>query len=137
MKRYRDSQLEHVVELFQARAESAAQPPTGGPLTMNESEVLWGPVSLDWLLRSAKLPGKTIVVAIALLFLRGRSGFAQVALRAKLICRMGLSRQTAYRALQHLEDAGLISVNRQRGRAPRVMFQGLEYGNLSSDRKPA
>ena len=137
MKRYRNSQLKHVVELFQARAESAAHPPIGGSLTMNESEYLWGPVSLDWLLRSARLPGKTVVVAIALLFLRGRSGFAQVALRAKLICRMGLSRQTAYRALQHLESVGLISVDRRRGRAPLVSFHGSDGSNLSSDRTPA
>lgn len=129
MNRNRNHQLDHVVELLRAREHSA--------LPIGDSDVLWGPISLNWLLRAAKLPGKTLAVAIALLFLRGRSGFAQVSPRAKLISRFGLSRQTAYRALQHLEIAGLISADRRRGRAPRVMFRGLDDDNPCGDRETA
>ena len=135
--RDRNNQLVQVIDLFQSRQHGAADPSIDGEVPLPNGDFIWGPISLDWLVRAANLSGKTFVVAIALQFLRGRSGFARVALHPKLIRRFGLSRQTAYRALRDLESAGLVSVNRQRGRAPRVMFLEFVNGNLSSDRKPA
>lgn len=125
MPRYEKQKLDRVSGLLGAVVHGAAGPHTARPLPSDDGEYLWGPVSLSWLVRAASLPGKACVVAIALHFLRGRIGFAEVALRATLVRRFGLSRQSAYRAIRHLESAGLISVTHRRGRAPLVRFHDL------------
>lgn len=125
MPRYEKQKLDRINGLLDTVVLGADRPHTVRPLPSDDGEYLWGPVSLSWLVRAVRLPGKACVVAMALLFLRGHIGFAEVALRATLVRRFGLSRQSAYRAIRHLESAGLISVTHRRGRAPLVRFHDL------------
>lgn len=77
---------------------------------------------IQWLLRASKLPGKApISLAVAILVLSLR--FARrtyILLTPKLFREFGVDRTTAYRACRELENAGLITVHRCRGRAPMV-----------------
>lgn len=86
-------------------------------------EFLRGPIPLAWLLRACRLAPKTLAVALALWFKAGMSKgqSAEVVASAKLLRRFGAAAaRTRYHALAELERAGLIAVDRRRGRCPRV-----------------
>lgn len=78
---------------------------------------LLGPIPWDWLSVAAGLPGRALHVGIALWFLSGIKGrVATVALSNTVLCDLGVNRHAAYRGLAALEAAGLVSVERHRGR---------------------
>jgi hypothetical protein len=79
-----------------------------------------GPVPLRWLECTTGLPGRSIQVALALWYEATRSSSRCVALSNKLCLRFHVERNAKYRALRSLELAGLASVERRRGRSPRV-----------------
>lgn len=79
-----------------------------------------GPIPLLWINLAACLPGKTLQVGIALWFLVGLKKSPTVMLASKTLTALGVSRDAKYDALQRLEAAGLVSVQRQPGRAPLV-----------------
>lgn len=75
---------------------------------------------LAWLWLAARLPGRAFHVAMTLavteaLTNRGRHELANLSL-----AEIGLDRCSKYRALAHLERAGLVSVIRRVGRSPLV-----------------
>jgi hypothetical protein len=77
----------------------------------------------DWLERAARLPGKSMHLAVVLLRIVGAEPTHRVEL-SNLACeRFGLNRNAKYRALRSLEDAGLIAVRRKLGRSPIVTIQ--------------
>ncbi len=80
-----------------------------------------GPISGEWISRAAKLPGKALHIALAIQYARGVFG-EPVVLANDLAERFGVGRrQTVCKALRSLEAAGLIQVDRARGRSPRVV----------------
>lgn len=80
-----------------------------------------GPISGEWISRAANLPGKSLHIALAIQYSRGVTG-EPVVLASDLAERFGVRRrQTVFKALRTLEAAGLIRVDRARGRCPRVV----------------
>ncbi len=81
---------------------------------------LKGPVPLIWLEAAARLPGKSLHAGVALWYAAGLTRSASVPLSNISGLKFGLDRNAKYRALDWLEGAGLIAVERKLGRAPVV-----------------
>ena len=74
-----------------------------------------------WLEAAGSLPGKALHVAVAIRFLHGFDlSSSTVRLKPSALRRLGVKKDSARRALGHLESAGLVRVDRRRGRAPIV-----------------
>jgi hypothetical protein len=87
-------------------------------------EFLRGPIPLEWLGLAARLPGKALAVALAIWFESGRKKNRRtVTLTRAILDRFGVNRYAAYRALQDLEGAGLVTVKRQQGKNSVVTLQ--------------
>ena len=91
-----------------------------------------GPIPLPWLEIAARLPGKSIHAGIALWYVAGLTRSRSVPLSNIAGLRFGIDRNAKYRALQWLESAGLVAVERKLGRAPLVTILDAEDGH---DRK--
>ncbi len=85
-------------------------------------------VPLKWIEAAARLPGKSLHVAIAVWMLCRHQSFLEAALGNRLALRFGVDRNSKYRALGWLEDAGLIEVERRPGRPPIVTIVGIGGG---------
>jgi len=81
---------------------------------------LRGPIPLDWIATAARLPGKSLHVAITLYYWQGLRRSHKVRMSMALLKDFGVSRWAAYRGLAALERAGLVHVERLAGRSPRV-----------------
>lgn len=79
-----------------------------------------GPIGLDWIGAAARLPGKSLHVALALQYLAGLQRTKTVKLNAKTLDTLGVARDAKYEALRRLEQAGLISTETQPGRTAVV-----------------
>lgn len=86
-----------------------------------------GPISLGWIGKAATAQprGKCLHVALALVYLSGLTRSDTVPLKPSVLERLGVERSAGYRALTALEEAGLVAVDRHRGRAPLVTLLGL------------
>jgi len=90
---------------------------------------------MGWICRAAQLQGKPIVVALALMFKAGVAKRKEdLPITTHLLGRFGVSRPAGYRALQKLERAKLVKVDRRRGRAPRVTILPRDVGEKCQDR---
>jgi hypothetical protein len=86
-----------------------------------QQQFLKGPIPLNWLAAAASLPGKSLAVAVALWYQAGLTKSREgLAVTPRLLRRFGINRYAGYRGLGLLELAGLVSVDRHRGRCPRV-----------------
>lgn len=92
----------------------------GPPRHKPGERFLKGPVPLIWLETAARLPGRSLHVGIALWYAAGLTRSRSVTLSNVSGARFGLDRNAKYRALDCLEGAGLIAVQRKLGRAPVV-----------------
>jgi hypothetical protein len=90
------------------------------PLHHGKEPFLKGPVPLDWLMIASKLPGKSLQVGITLHYLAGLKKTTTVRLPQTTLNQFGVSRHCKYRALQYLEQAKLITLNRTHGKNPTV-----------------
>jgi DNA-binding transcriptional ArsR family regulator len=81
---------------------------------------LRGPIPWNWLLKAAHLPGKSILVALAIWYLDGFKRTKAIELSQVPLESLGVTRQAAYRGLKALENAGLIKAERRSGRKTRV-----------------
>jgi hypothetical protein len=91
---------------------------------------LKGPIPLDWLSTAAKLPGKSLHVAIAIWFTASLEKSCTVPLSNIAGLPFGLDRNAKYRALQWLENANLIRVERKLGRSPIVTLLEVDEGQI-------
>ena len=92
-----------------------------------EEKFIMGPIPLVWLIKAAQLPGKVLHVALILWYLTELENSKEVHMSSKTVNDFGVNRQVGYRALKALENAGLISVRRYKGRSPRVtILEGQE-----------
>ena len=97
------------------------------PQKRKKGKFLKGPISLDWLQCAGHLPGKALHVGIALQFLSGVQRSPEVTFSYSLAETFGVKRHAAYRALNALEQRGLIKIRRENGKSPRVQL--LEMPN--------
>ena len=97
--------------------------PQGPPRHERGEKFLKGPIPLNWLAKAARQPGKALHVAIAIWFFAGVTRSRSVALSSRLMFSLGSSRFSTYRGLKALEEVGLVTVIRQRGRSPRITIQ--------------
>jgi hypothetical protein len=81
---------------------------------------LKGPIPLDWLVVAARQSGRALHVGMVLWFLKGVKRSRTVELTRSKLAWFGISRHAGYRGLAKLEEAGLVSVKRHRGRSPVV-----------------
>jgi len=86
---------------------------------------LKGPIPWDWLKTAATQPGKALHVAIVIWRLAGFTGSNSVRLTRGALDDLGVQRLSAYRGVQALERAGLVAVERHRGRCPIITISGL------------
>ncbi len=85
-----------------------------------------GPIDLEWMSTAAHLPGKAVNVALALCWLSGMNRSKEgLKLTNKIYESFNVSRPTASKALNSLEDAGLVKVEREPGRKNRVAILDL------------
>ena len=90
---------------------------------------LKGPVPLDWLMLASKLPGKSCQVGNALWYLAGlNNSVPTIKLTQTILNKFGVSRHCKYRALQCLERAKLITLNRTHGKNPTVTILPVSKG---------
>ena len=94
---------------------------------------LKGPISLPWLSAAARLPGRSLHVAVGIRLLVGMKKTNRIALSVSWLAELGLSRHAAYRGLKALEGRGC--------RFAQVLFTqraGREFDlSLLSDLPPA
>ena len=88
---------------------------------------------MDWLSTAARLPGKSLHVALSIWLTASMSRSATVPLSNMAALAFGLDRNAKYRALQWLEEAGLISVERKLGRSPVVTLLELKTGQDNAE----
>jgi hypothetical protein len=88
-------------------------------LPTHRPQFLLGPVCLDWLAKASKRPGKALAVAIILIHIGRITGNPNwVKLKPSLLKKFGVHRNAGYRAIEQIEQAGLIEVKqRKRGAA--------------------
>ena len=75
---------------------------------------------MAWLNATAKLPGKTLNVGIAIWWLAGMAKTKTFKLTGKALKQLEVSRDAASDALKRLEARGLIRVQRSPGQRPTV-----------------
>jgi hypothetical protein len=78
------------------------------------------PIPLAWYQRACQLPGKASVMASVLWYLCRIKKSKTFVLAQSRLNEFGLTRQAKYRALDSLEAAGLISVERRPKKSPIV-----------------
>jgi len=79
-----------------------------------------GPIPLAWLRRAARLPGKTINVAVALWWRHGMAKGRPFKLTQMALNALNVGRDAAGAALLLLEQEGLIQVERKSGQRPNI-----------------
>ena len=99
---------------------------TGRLVAVPKAELfLRGPIPLVWLGRAASLPGKTLNVAMALWWLHGMAKGKPFKLNRTALRTMNLERDAASNGLTHLEEAGLIQIERRPGQRPTISIIGI------------
>jgi DNA-binding transcriptional ArsR family regulator len=86
----------------------------------HRSRFLKGPVPWDWIIRASELPGRALIVGLCLWRLSGAVGNRTVTFGNAELQPFGIDRAAKSRALAVLESAGLVTVERKRGRLPIV-----------------
>jgi hypothetical protein len=90
------------------------------PRRPGDHKFIRGPIPLAWLARAARLPGKTLAVALLIWFLAGLHKDWTVKWEPSKAELFGVSRHAAYRAHGALAEVGLIKIKKQRGKSPMI-----------------
>lgn len=85
-----------------------------------------GPIPLEWLSRVASLSDKSLHVGIALWYLRYLTNSITVKLSHETLKIFNVSRWTARRSLDSMEEEGLVTVDSHCGRSPVVTIIDTE-----------
>lgn len=96
--------------------------PEGSSLVEPSKAMLFvkGPISVAWLAAAAKLPGKTVNVAVAMQWLAGMSRDKPFKLTRRSQELFAVSDDAAQDAIRRLEAAELIKVVRRPGQRPLI-----------------
>jgi DNA-binding MarR family transcriptional regulator len=87
---------------------------------------LKGPIPLKDIAAAAILPGKSLALFVAVHHQIDLTGKPNVTLPATLLRQLGISRSAKTRCLNALEQAGLVSVMRSKGRAARIELKNTK-----------
>jgi hypothetical protein len=85
-----------------------------------KSLFLAGPIPLDWLHKAAELPGKSLNAALAIWWLNGMAKGKPLKLTRLSLKSFCVKREAASAALNRLEMAGLIHLQRSHGQRPMI-----------------
>jgi len=94
--------------------------PLGSLPDRRSAQFLKGPVDWDWIIAASRARGRALEVGLCLWRLAGVMKTMTVRLATKEVEPLGIDRYAKARALAALEKAGLIRVERKRGRFPVV-----------------
>jgi hypothetical protein len=108
----------NIIDIEQLKKSPAV--PTRRRPPVRTKRFLKGPIPWGWLAAACSLPGKALHVGIALWLWAGIEKSSQVRLGTSRLAQVGASRHSAYRALNALESAGLVTVARRKGKSPLV-----------------
>ena len=115
------------VKAYASRSKCSAGPSpavTRGDLLDETSkqflQAFLNPAEIDWLTKAARLPGRSLHLAVLLVYLAMAANTRQVELSNSASQQFGLDRNAKYRGLCWLEEAGLVRVERKIGRSPAV-----------------
>lgn len=81
---------------------------------------LKGPIPMAQISAAAKLPGRALALFLAVHHRTALSGKPMVTLPKRLLTELGVHRDAKARGLRELESAGLVRVERSRGRTALV-----------------
>ena len=81
---------------------------------------LKGPIPWPWLEQAARLPGQALAMGLVAWHLKGLKKSDTFRMEPSKARSLGMSPRVARRGLKALEDAGLVAVDRHRGRSPTV-----------------
>lgn len=95
-------------------------PPTQRKRNKRRGEFIKGPIPIAWIELACMQGGKAAGLAWLLHFKAGMTKGKPVKVTRELLKRFNVSTSAAYRALDAMESAGLISVQRRRGASPIV-----------------
>jgi hypothetical protein len=84
---------------------------------------LKGPIPLKDISAAAKLPGRCLVLFLAIHHQVTLTGKPIVTLPASLLLELGITRSTKARCLSALEHAQLVAVMRSKGKAARIQLK--------------
>ena len=84
---------------------------------------LKGPIPLRDIAAAAKLPGKSLALFLAVRHQTDLTSKPIITLPAGLLAQLGISRSAKARCLKSLEQAGLVDVERSKGRAARIQLR--------------
>ena len=113
--------------------------PAGAPMPRVETRrpfrarFLRGPVPWPWLSCAARLPGRALHVAVAIRLWTGIKKTNCIVLPTSTLQGMGVNRHAASRAVQALEEAGLLKVTRRLGRKSLVCVIEIDEGRERED----
>ena len=105
---------------LQWNVNTASYGPVRSDLDAGSPRFIKGPLPLPWFQRAAALPGKALHVALAIWYVRGLCRADTFPLKRSATATLGVSADATYDALSNLEAAGLVRVQRHRGRSPVV-----------------
>lgn len=88
------------------------------------------PVNFTWLGHAAKLPGRTMNVAMAIWFVASLHKTPTIRLAPYVLRMYGVSRDCCYESLRRLSDAGLIALKTRRGALPVMTLVDAEVKPL-------
>ncbi len=109
------------LEKLQLQIASIVETPKTKPPRHRSGELfLKGPIPMEWLEKAGQQPGKALHVAVGIWFWAGIKKSRVIKLSIRKLAKLGVERHSAYRGLQALEMAGLVSVDRHNGRSPVV-----------------
>lgn len=88
---------------------------------------LTGRIPMEWVASMSLVSKKSLPVALVILFLVRVNHSPTIALESKWLRAMGVARTARNTALRELEAAGLIRIERHRGRLPRVTLLAMPW----------
>lgn len=94
---------------------------------------LKGPIPWGWITLAAKQPGRTLHVGLAIWFWAGIKRARVIVLNLSRLSPLGLTRFCAADGLKALEVAGLVKVERRRGRPAVVTI--VEVSEIKEEPK--
>jgi hypothetical protein len=99
---------------------AAKKPGAKPPRYKSGDRFIKGPIPWSWISEAANLSGGALKVSLAIWQLAGMKKSRKVKLSNTILKELGVSRNTKYRALADMENAGLISVSHKSGNSPEI-----------------
>ena len=90
-------------------------------------------IPLDWMAAAAELPGRCVPVGLLLWYRYGLTKNRTVKVTRTLLSKMRVNKDAGRRAINQLEAAGLVTVDRGRGRSSLVTIIDVDSDDGKSN----